>query len=92
MEKAPSGTVYNVGGGSETTLNDAIAVCERLAGRPLNRRSAQAAAGDVRATSADITSARTELGWRPRTALEDGLRAQLVWGGLEIERAPATSV
>jgi nucleoside-diphosphate-sugar epimerase len=92
MEKAPSGTAYNVGGGSETTLNDAIAVCERLAGRALNRRSAEAAAGDVRATSADITSARNDLGWGPRTALEDGLRAQLRWGGLEIEGAPATSI
>jgi UDP-glucuronate 4-epimerase len=88
MEKAPPGAVYNVGGGSETTLNRVIALCERLAGRRLDRRSELAAAGDVHATSADITRARTELGWRPRAALEDGLGAQLASAGLDVERSP----
>src|SRR5262249_48785200 len=62
MENAPSGAVYNVGGGTETTLNDVIAVCERLAGRTRDRRSEEVAVGEVRATSADITRAGTELG------------------------------
>ena len=37
MERAPTGAVYNVGGGAETTMNDAIALCERIAGRRLER-------------------------------------------------------
>lgn len=92
MENAPSGAVYNVGGGTETTLNDVIALCERLAGRTLDRRSEQVAAGDVRATSADITCACAQLGWRPRTALEDGLRALLVWAGLDVAHAQTSAV
>lgn len=91
MEKAPPGAVYNVGGGSETTLNGVIALCERLAARTLDRRSEPAAAGDVRATCADITRARRELGWSPRTWLEDGLGAQLAWAGLDVERTAASS-
>jgi UDP-glucuronate 4-epimerase len=95
MEEAPTGAVYNVGSGigsgNETSLNEVIALCERLSGRTLDRRSEPAAAGDVRVTSADITRARTELGWSPRTALEDGLAAQLAWAGLEVERSPAMS-
>jgi len=79
MEKAPAGSVYNVGGGSATTPNNVIALRERLAGRALRLRSESPVTGDVRATSADITRACTGLGWGPRTALEDGLAAQLEW-------------
>jgi UDP-glucuronate 4-epimerase len=77
MIKAPSGAVYNVGGGSETSLVNVIAMAERIAGRSLDIRRSEAAAGDVRRTAADTTRARRELGWIPRTSLEDGLRAQL---------------
>ena len=91
MEKAPGRAVYNVGGGCETTLNGVIALCERLAGRTLDRRPEPAAAGDVRATSADITRACRELGWSPRTALEDGLGAQLAWAGLDAQYSSASA-
>jgi nucleoside-diphosphate-sugar epimerase len=91
MERAPAGAVYNIGGGTETTLNGVIALCERLAGRTLERRWQPAAPGDVRATSADISRACTELGWTPRTTLEGGLGAQLAWAGLEVDPLPAFS-
>ena len=89
MERAATGAVYNVGGGSETTLNEVIALCEELTGRTLDRRGAEAAAGDVRRTSADTTRARTELGWLPRTSLADGLRAQLRWARVPLAAVPA---
>ena len=89
MERAATGAVYNVGGGSETTLNEVIALCEELSGRTLDRRGAEAAAGDVRRTSADTTRARTELGWLPRTSLADGLRAQLRWARVPLAAVPA---
>ena len=84
MEHGSTGSVYNVGGGSETTLNEVIAVFEKLSGRTLARRPENVAAGDVRRTSADTTRARTELGWEPKTPIEDGLRKQLEWAGVEI--------
>jgi nucleoside-diphosphate-sugar epimerase len=77
MTRAPRGAVYNVGGGSETSLVDVIATVERIAGRSLDIRRSEAAAGDVRRTAADTTRARDELGWTALTSLEDGLRAQL---------------
>jgi UDP-glucose 4-epimerase len=86
MELAPAGATYNVGGGTETTLNEAISVCEQLSGRTLNRRSEYPAPGDVRRTSADISRARAELDWSPRTTLEEGLQAQLEWAGLSRRR------
>jgi nucleoside-diphosphate-sugar epimerase len=73
-----SGT-YNIGGATEASLREAIAHFERLAGRPLDLREHSPAAGDQRRTSADTSRARSELGWKPRTPLEDGLKAQWEW-------------
>jgi UDP-glucuronate 4-epimerase len=69
--------VYNVGGGSETNLGRVVALCEELAGRSLDVRHEPAVAGDVRRTAADTSLIRAELGWSPRTSLEEGLAAQL---------------
>jgi UDP-glucuronate 4-epimerase len=77
MEDGHAGTTYNVGGGSETTLREVIALVERLAGRRLAVRFEPAAAGDVRRTAADTTRIRSELGWRPQMSLADGLEDQL---------------
>jgi nucleoside-diphosphate-sugar epimerase len=77
MEAGSSGATYNVGGGSETTLNEAIGVCEELAGTGLEVVNQTVARGDVRRTGADTTLIRTELGWRPETPLSRGLALQL---------------
>ena len=81
--EAGSGT-YNVGGGTEATMLDAIAIFERLAGRPLELRRLEAVKGDQRRTNADTTRIRTELGWEPRTSLEDGLKAQWDWASARV--------
>jgi nucleoside-diphosphate-sugar epimerase len=91
MEDAPAGRVYNVGGGSEASLNHVIALCEEFSGRRLNRIQEEVAAGDVKRTSADTTHIRTELGWSPETSLEDGLLAHLAWGGLGTAAVAAAS-
>jgi UDP-glucuronate 4-epimerase len=77
MNGAQGSRVYNVGGGSETTLAEVIATCERLSGRRLDVRRGPASAGDVRRTAADTSLIRSQLGWRPRTTLEQGLTLQL---------------
>jgi nucleoside-diphosphate-sugar epimerase len=77
MERAPSGRVYNIGGGCEISLLDSLALCEELAGRRVDLRHTPSAAGDARRTIADAGKARDELGWRPTTTLESGLTVQL---------------
>ena len=77
MMAAPGSRVYNVGGGSETTLARVIGICEGLLGRRLDVHHEPSAIGDVRRTAADTSLVRSELGWTPATPLEAGLAAQL---------------
>ena len=73
------GRAYNVGGGSRVTLNEALAILERVTGLPLliNRGAAQR--GDVRDTLADTTLAAADLGFAPQVSLHDGLSAEWRW-------------
>jgi UDP-glucuronate 4-epimerase len=76
MQCAPSEAVYNVGGGSEISMLEALALCEQVAGGSLEIVQDGAGTGDARRTLADFGRAESELGWTPSTSLEDGLRAQ----------------
>jgi UDP-glucuronate 4-epimerase len=84
MERAPAGGVYNVGGGEEATMREAIGTLERVSGRALDVVERPAAAGDVRRTSADATRIERDLGWRATTSLTDGLQAQWEWASARV--------
>jgi UDP-glucuronate 4-epimerase len=79
MEHSPAGAVYNVGGGEEATLREAIATLERISGRVARIRQGDRARGDARRTAADVERIREGLAWTPTTSLEAGLRAQWSW-------------
>ena len=79
MEKGRPGEIYNVGGGEEATMSEAIALAERVAGRELAIERHGAAVGDVRRTRADVAKAGAELGWAPTTGLDKGLLEQWRW-------------
>jgi len=84
IDRAPDGAVYNVGGGAEATMRDAIAALERISGRTLELVERPAAKGDVRRTAPDTSRIERELGWRATTELEDGLRAQWEWASTRV--------
>ena len=84
MEHAPGGAVYNVGGGDEASLLEAIALLEQTSGRELEVRHVGAAQGDVSRTKADVTRIRAALGWEPRVALRDGLEAMWAWASARV--------
>ena len=79
MERGRRGETYNVGGGEEGTMRDAIALAEEISGRELVLERHAPAVGDVKRTRADVAKAEAELGWAPTTSLEDGLRTQWAW-------------
>ena len=84
MERAAAGAVYNVGGGEEATMRQAIETLERVSGRTLDLIERPAAAGDVRRTSADVARIERDLGWRAMTSLADGLQAQWEWASARV--------
>lgn len=76
---AEPGTVLNVSGGGSHSVNEVLAVMERIIGRPIQVERSETALGDVSRTTADISAARRLLSWKPRVTLEEGLRAHLDW-------------
>ena len=79
FEKGPAGDVFNIGGGSRITLNQAIEVIKNIVGRPIEVKYQEVAKGDVRHTSADMTKAGKILGYRPMVSIEEGLRREYEW-------------
>ncbi|GAA4865033.1 NAD-dependent epimerase/dehydratase family protein [Actinomycetospora straminea] len=76
---SPPGTVLNISGGSSVSLNEALAVLERVVGRELQIVRHDRTAGDVFRTGGDASRAAEVLGWRPAVTLEEGLAAQAAW-------------
>jgi UDP-glucuronate 4-epimerase len=87
MERASAGATYNVGGGEEATMLEAIAVLEGVSGRTLQTRRVESAKGDMARTKADISRIRAELSWQPRTPLRDGLAAMWSWTAARVAAA-----
>jgi UDP-glucose 4-epimerase len=78
-ERAEGGEVFNIGGGSEVSINHVLATIERLSGRTLRVRREERQTGDVRHTAADCSRARAALGFLPAVPLTDGLRREWEW-------------
>jgi UDP-glucuronate 4-epimerase len=77
--EAAAGRTYNVGGGLRASVNDSLEIIAALADKPLRVEYQDAQAGDPRETGADISRARADLGFDPRTSLQDGLLAEFEW-------------
>jgi len=78
-ERGVPGTAYNIGGGSRVSMNQVLAIIERIHGRPLQVHREGAQKGDMRDTYADTSLARRDLGFAPATSLEEGIRAEYEW-------------
>jgi UDP-glucuronate 4-epimerase len=87
MERASSGSIFNVGGGEEANMLAAIALLEQASGRSLAVSHVDAARGDVSRTKADDSRIARALGWSPTTSLADGLSAMWSWASARVAAA-----
>jgi UDP-glucose 4-epimerase len=69
-----NGGPYNVGTGEETSVLELFEACRRVASVDVEAEHAPARPGEARRSVLDVSLAERELGWSPRTTLEDGLR------------------
>jgi UDP-glucuronate 4-epimerase len=83
---APPG-IYNVGGGDEYTMRDALALLEEVARRPVRVRYGPAQTGDNHRTKADTTRIEQAIGWCATTSLREGLEAHWSWASARVADA-----
>ncbi len=74
-----SGEVVNIACGESVTVNQIIALINRLLGRDVKANYVPARAGDVKHSLADISLARQVIGYQPVVSFEDGLRRAIDW-------------
>jgi nucleoside-diphosphate-sugar epimerase len=73
------GEVFNIGGGSRVVLLDVLDTMEKVIGKSILRSHQGLARGDARHTAADVTKARTILGYNPQVSLAEGLAQEWQW-------------
>jgi nucleoside-diphosphate-sugar epimerase len=76
---AASGEVINVATGGRISLNELLRTMNRIVGSDIQATYAPSRTGDVRDSQADITKAKTLLGYAPFVDLEEGLKHTIAW-------------
>lgn len=71
--------IYNLGNNRTEPLGRYIDVLEKALGRESIRHMMPMQPGDVRETSADISASRRDLGFDPKTTIDDGLPLFAEW-------------
>lgn len=69
--------VFNFGSGNGTSLKELLYKIQRVTGRPVSVRRLEGRIQDVPANVLDIAQPQKELGWKPQTTLEAGLRKMI---------------
>jgi len=77
---AAIGRIINVANGRRVTINHVLELLKKLTGRiDVKAEHAPRRTGDVRDSLADLTVARSLLGYNPSVSLEDGMLLTLDW-------------
>jgi UDP-N-acetylglucosamine 4-epimerase len=71
--------VYNIAYGERTTLNQVFEMIKEVAGSDLSPKYGPERKGDVRHSLADISKAKTLLGYDPSYSVKEGLKIAFEW-------------
>jgi UDP-glucuronate 4-epimerase len=71
--------VINLGNSSPVSLNEFIETCVKVTKKKAIYQTIENQLGDVPKTYADITKAKSLLGYNPKVSLEEGLRNTYQW-------------
>lgn len=79
-ERGKLGEVYNICSGKETSINDIVGTIASVMGLDeIEVNYIDKRPGDVMRHRGDGSKAAVELGWKPRTSMEDGLKETIEW-------------
>jgi UDP-glucuronate 4-epimerase len=79
VERCKGYRIYNLGNSNPVSLSELIAAIEAALGKAAQIKRLPMQPGDVERTFADISRARAELGFEPRTDLRTGLAEFVKW-------------
>ncbi len=71
--------IYNIGTGREVSILELADLLFNITGKDMGLEFVPPRPGDIRRSMANIDRAREELGWEPRTTLEEGLKRTVDW-------------
>jgi len=71
--------IYNIGNNYPEQLTDVISLLEKEFGRPAIKEMLPMQPGDVEATYADVSDLERDIGFRPATAIADGIARFARW-------------
>jgi UDP-glucuronate 4-epimerase len=71
--------VYNIGNNKPVKLMDFIGTLEKHLGIPAIKEYLPMQPGDVQATYADISDLERDVGFKPKTSIDDGLKKFVDW-------------
>jgi UDP-N-acetylglucosamine/UDP-N-acetyl-alpha-D-glucosaminouronate 4-epimerase len=74
-----AGQVFNVACGERITVNSMLQQINAILNRTIEPVYAEARAGDIKHSQADITRAKEHLGYEPKVSFEEGLRRTIHW-------------
>jgi UDP-glucose 4-epimerase len=74
-----SGQVFNVACGAATNLNEVVRLVGEIVGHAVPITYAPGRVGDVKHSLADVTAARTRLGYRGAISFAEGLQRTVAW-------------
>lgn len=77
MADLPSGSVFNIAGGSSSTVNQVVRLVSESIGHEVRTHRQPDQPGDVRITGGAIERARQLLAWEPAVPLEEGVKRQV---------------
>ncbi|MDD5492487.1 MAG: GDP-mannose 4,6-dehydratase, partial [bacterium] len=77
MKNHISGECFNIGSGSNQTINEVLDKIEKITGNKLKRIYSTKAMGDVISTWAQIGNAHKKIGYYPKISFEKGLMNQI---------------
>lgn len=74
-----AGDIFNLGGGSRTTVEEVVHMVEKISGKKAKLKMLARQQGDVRHTAAELNRAREKLAFDPKVKLYDGLAQEWEW-------------
>ncbi len=79
LSAPPGHRIYNLGESATISLADLVSLIEKATGVPAKRKFLPLQPGDVTATYADISRARAEIGYDPKTPVAAGVEKFVAW-------------